>query len=83
VVNGDAWGVYTDDPAIVLVAVEYVRHDIAMHLIAEKFAPDDFESFWASDPQVLRLRADHGAPAALLKRGSQSSAGSQRGQRRR
>jgi sugar-specific transcriptional regulator TrmB len=83
VVNEDAWGVYTDDPAIVLVAVEYVRHDIAMHLIAEKFAPDDFESFWASDPAVLRLRADHGAPAALLKRGSQSSAGSQRGPRRR
>lgn len=67
VVNGDAWGVYTDDPAIVLVAVEYVRHDIAMHLIAEKFAPDDFESFWQSDPAVLRLRADHGAPAALLR----------------
>lgn len=83
VVNGDAWGVYTDDPAIVLVAVEYVRHDIAMHLIAEKFAPDDFESFWASDPAVLRLRADHGAPAALLRRGSQSSASAQRGPRRR
>jgi HTH-type transcriptional regulator, sugar sensing transcriptional regulator len=26
----DAWGVYADDPAVVLVAVEYVRHDIAM-----------------------------------------------------
>ena len=83
VINGDAWGVYTDDPAIVLVAVEYVRHDIAMHLIAEKFAPDDFEAFWASDPAVLRLRADHGAPAALLRRGSQSAATAQRGQRRR
>ncbi|MCW0216515.1 MAG: TrmB family transcriptional regulator [Pseudonocardia sp.] len=67
VVNGDAWGVYTDDPAVVLVAVEYVRHDIAMHLIAEKFAPDDFESFWTSDPALRRLRADHGIPAALLR----------------
>ncbi|HEX3956543.1 MAG TPA: helix-turn-helix domain-containing protein [Trebonia sp.] len=83
VVNGDAWGVYTDDPAIVLVAVEYVRHDIAMHLIAEKFAPDDFESFWATDPAVLRLRADHGAPAALLKQGSRLPATAQRGQRQR
>lgn len=82
VVNGDAWGVYTDDPAIVLVAVEYVRHDIAMHLIAEKFAPDDFEAFWASDPAVLRLRADHGAPAALLRRGSRPPAGAQRGRGR-
>ncbi|QJY48143.1 TrmB family transcriptional regulator [Pseudonocardia broussonetiae] len=69
VVNGDAWGVYTDDPAVVLVAVEYVRHDIAMHLIAQRFAPDDFESFWTSDPDLRRLRADHGIPAALLRRG--------------
>lgn len=81
VVNEEAWGVYTDDPAIVLVAVEYVRHDIAMHLIAEKFAPDDFESFWSSDPAVLRLRADHGAPAALLKQGLRAPGGRQRGQR--
>lgn len=70
VVNGDAWGVYTDDPAVVLVAVEYVRHDIAMHLIAERFAPDEFAEFWTSDPRLRRLRADHGAPAALLKRGA-------------
>lgn len=70
VINDDAWGVYTDDPAVVLVAVEYVRHDIAMHLIAEKFAAEDFESFWKSDPALLRLRADHGAPATLLRRGA-------------
>lgn len=69
IVGDDAWGVFTDDPAVVLVAVEYVRHDIAMHLVAEKLAPDDFESFWANDPAVRRLRADHGIPAALLKLG--------------
>jgi HTH-type transcriptional regulator, sugar sensing transcriptional regulator len=79
VVNGDAWGVYTDDPAVVLVAVEYVRHDIAMHLIAEKFDLEDFEQFWTSDPALHRLRADHGAPAALLKR----SAGSAKARRPR
>lgn len=82
VVNGDAWGVYTDDPAVVLVAVEYVRHDIAMHLIAEKFAPDDFESFWTSDPALRRLRADHGAPAALLKRSAGAGAPAPRRRRR-
>ncbi|MBW0115055.1 TrmB family transcriptional regulator [Pseudonocardia abyssalis] len=82
VVNGDAWGVYTDDPAVVLVAVEYVRHDIAMHLIAERFAPDDFESFWTTDPALRRLRADHGIPAALLKRGpAGASAPPRRGRR--
>lgn len=70
VVDGEAWGVYTDDPAVVLVAVEYVRHDIAMHLIAEKYDLEDFEQFWTSDPALNHLRADHGAAAAaLLRRG--------------
>ncbi|MBW0089404.1 TrmB family transcriptional regulator [Pseudonocardia sp. KRD-184] len=82
VVNGDAWGVYTDDPAVVLVAVEYVRHDIAMHLIAQRFAPDDFESFWTSDPDLRRLRADHGIPAALLKRGPAGASAPPRRSRR-
>jgi sugar-specific transcriptional regulator TrmB len=74
IVNDDAWGVYTDDPAVVLVAVEYIRHDIAMHLIADKLAPADFEAFWTSEPGLLRLRTDHGAPAALLKRGARAAA---------
>src|ERR1700744_5390810 len=72
-VNGEAWGGYTHYPAVVLVGVEYVRHDIAMHLIAKKLAPADFESFWATEPALLRLRADHGAPAALLRRESKAS----------
>jgi len=82
VINGDAWGVYTDDPAVVLVAVEYVRHDIAMHLIAQKFDIADFEQFWTSDPAIRRLRSDHGAPAALLRRGSGSAGPSRRPKRR-
>jgi sugar-specific transcriptional regulator TrmB len=80
--GGDAWGVFTDDPAVVLVAVEYVRHDIAMHLIAEKFVPEDFETFWTSDPALRRLRADHGAPAALLKRGAGAAPADSRRRRR-
>ncbi len=68
-VDDDGWGVYTDDPAVVLVAVEYVRHDIAMHVIADKFAPEEFESFWKSDPALVAMRADRGFPAALLARG--------------
>ena len=48
------------------MAVEYVRHDIAMHLIAEKFAIEDFELFWTSDPALNHLRADGASPAAML-----------------
>lgn len=68
-VEAEGWGAYTDDPAVVLVAVEYVRHDIALHLIAERFATaDEFDIFWNSDPTLRGFRSDHGAPAALLKR---------------
>lgn len=82
IVNGEAWGVYTDDPAVVLVAVEYVRHDIAMHLIAEKFDVEDFEQFWTSDPALNHLRADHGAAAALLRRSAGQAAQARRPRRR-
>lgn len=85
-VEDEGWGAFTDDPAVVLVAVEYVRHDIALHLIAERFAPaDEFDTFWRTDPTLRRFRSDHGAPAALLRRigvgGSPTRAA--RGRRRR
>jgi sugar-specific transcriptional regulator TrmB len=68
-VNGDAWGVYTDNPAVVLLAVEYVRHDIALHLIAKHFEADEVARFWSADPEISRLRSDRGAPAAALRAG--------------
>ncbi|MFP5023256.1 TrmB family transcriptional regulator [Pseudonocardia phyllosphaerae] len=49
-------GLYTDDPATVMLAVEYVRHDIALHLVADRYAGAGFAEFWASDPSVARLR---------------------------
>ncbi|MFD1825052.1 MULTISPECIES: TrmB family transcriptional regulator [Mumia] len=63
-----AWGVYTDDPAVVLVAVEFVRHDIAMHLVVDRLLdPAAFEEFWVNDDAIKRLRADHGAAAEVLR----------------
>lgn len=67
--NGDAWGVYADDPAVVLVAVEYVRHDIAMQLLAERVGPDKVREFWTADPELVRLRSDEGVPAMALRLG--------------
>ena len=68
--NGDAWGVYADDPAVVLVAVEYVRHDIAMHVLADRVGTDRVREFWADDPELGRLRSDRGAPALALRFGA-------------
>ena len=66
-VNGDAWGIFSDNPAVVMVAVEYVRHDIAMQLMAEHFPQDDVLSFWTTDPDLNRLRSDHGFAATALR----------------
>ena len=74
--GGEAWGVYTDNPAVVLVAVEYIRHDIAIQLMAGHFEEDAVLNFWENDPGLNRLRSDHGAAAAAL-RGTRGSGRSQ------
>ena len=62
-----AWGVYTDNPAVVLLAVEYIRHDIAIQLMGDHFDADQIRAFWREDPDMNRLRADRGLPAATLQ----------------
>lgn len=62
-----AWGVYTDNPAVVLLAVEYVRHDIAIQLFGRRFDAEEIREFWREDPDMKRLRADRGLPAATLR----------------
>ncbi|MEV8632945.1 helix-turn-helix domain-containing protein [Streptosporangium sp. NPDC051023] len=66
-VNGSAWGVYTEDPAVVLMSVEYIKHDIALQIIADRMGHDSLHKFWSNDPDLMRLRAAHGHPAALLR----------------
>ncbi|WP_224389484.1 helix-turn-helix domain-containing protein [Pseudonocardia sp. ICBG1293] len=56
------WGLYTDDPAAVLLAHLYVGHDIAMHRVADRFADHGFDEFWAGDAGLRRLREPVGDP---------------------
>lgn len=65
----DAWGIYTDNPAVVLLAVEYVRHDIAIQLVASHFTEDEVMEFWKSNRDIVRLRSDHGLPGEALRSG--------------
>jgi sugar-specific transcriptional regulator TrmB len=69
--SADAWGVYADDPAVVLLAVEYVRHDIAMHVLVDRVGADRVRKFWADDPELSRLRSDRGSPAEALRSSGQ------------
>jgi sugar-specific transcriptional regulator TrmB len=58
--NNDVWGVWSDDAAVALVAAEYVRHDIALQLIAERLHDTGLDDFWRNDPQLERLRSASG-----------------------
>ncbi|MND06770.1 hypothetical protein D3C83_283450 [compost metagenome] len=49
--------------------MEYVRHDIAMQVLAERVGPDKVRDFWVSDPELIRLRSDDGVPALALRLG--------------
>ena len=66
-----AWGVYTDNPAVVLLAVEYIRHDIATQLMGNHFDAEQIRQFWQEDPDLNRLRADRGLSAATLRASEQ------------
>lgn len=65
-VNGSAWGVYTEDPAVVLTAVEYVRNDITLQIIADRIGHGPLRELW-TDPELIRLRTGQGHPGALLR----------------
>lgn len=56
------WAVWSDDPAVVLVAVEFVRHDIAMQVLVDRLGADEVERIWQTDPDLARLQTGRGAP---------------------
>lgn len=63
----DSWGTYTDDAAVVAVAVEYVRHDIAMQLLMRRTNHDEgIAEYWRTAGELMRLR-DQGEPAERLR----------------
>lgn len=58
----EAWGVFTDNPAVVQLAGEYVRHDIAIQLMGHHFDRDAVSAFWEHDPDLQQLRPGPGTP---------------------
>lgn len=58
----EIWAIWSDDPAVVLVAVELVRHDIAMQVLVNRMGEETVESFWHTDPVLERLQTGQGSP---------------------
>ena len=53
--DGETWGLYSEDRAVVLLAEEYVRHDIGLKILVDRLGRDTLASVWNEDPAVRRL----------------------------
>ena len=50
--NGDSWAVKTCDPALVLIATEYIRHDIKLDALIRHYDSAEFTDFWKNHPDL-------------------------------
>jgi HTH-type transcriptional regulator, sugar sensing transcriptional regulator len=64
------WGIYSDNPAVVLLATEYVRHDIAMQILGTNLGGERVAEFVRSNPEFVRLRATRTGGATLATAGA-------------
>ncbi|MGD8189653.1 TrmB family transcriptional regulator [Brevibacillus ginsengisoli] len=50
-----SWAVKTKDPALVLVATEYIRHDIMYGALAKEFGAEKVENIWRNNPDLTHI----------------------------
>ncbi len=53
--TSSAWAVKTRDPALVLVAIEYIRHDIMIEEITREFGPAKLDALWRTRPDLIHV----------------------------
>ncbi|WP_460171137.1 TrmB family transcriptional regulator [Thermus sp. FJN-A] len=66
--EGEAWAVRTRDPALVLVAEEYVRHDVVLAEMTLAYGVDKLTRLWTSREDLRRMVTGeevHGPARAL------------------
>ncbi|MFY0545000.1 TrmB family transcriptional regulator [Brevibacillus sp. H7] len=49
------FALHTEDPLLVLLAKEYIRHDIMMKVMTEKLGVEKMEEIWKGDPDLFYL----------------------------
>jgi len=76
------WGVYSDNPAVVLLSTEYVRHDIAMQILGTHLGSDQVTALMRSDPEFVRLRAARSAGLTTWAAGTPDRPAGEGGSRR-
>jgi sugar-specific transcriptional regulator TrmB len=50
--NSNSWAVKTHDPALVLIATEFIRHDIMIETITRHFGPEQLDKLWRNNPDL-------------------------------
>lgn len=65
------WGVYADDPAVVLLALEYIRHDIVARITAEHVDVTAISDVLAADSRLKRMTR---ASAAVSRQADRTAA---------
>ncbi|WP_369900211.1 TrmB family transcriptional regulator [Bacillus manliponensis] len=53
--TGTSWAVKTHDPALVLVATEYIRHDIMMEEMMKEYGSDKLDALWRNNPHLVHV----------------------------
>ncbi|WP_409177313.1 TrmB family transcriptional regulator [Brevibacillus fortis] len=53
--NTAAWAIKTQDPALVLVAMEYIRHDIMFAQLVKEIGPEKAEAVWINHPDLFHV----------------------------
>lgn len=53
--HSTSWAVTTYDPALVLVATEYIRHDIMVEEITQEFGPDKLDALWRGNADLVHV----------------------------
>lgn len=53
--SASPWAVSARDPALVMVATEYLRHDVMIAAIQREFGAERLDTLWRGDPDLLRV----------------------------
>jgi HTH-type transcriptional regulator, sugar sensing transcriptional regulator len=59
----DMQAMFSDDPAVIFVAIEYVRHDIALQELAGRIGLEEVQRIWQQDDALRRVAAQ-GVPGS-------------------
>lgn len=53
--RGSEWAIKSEDPALVLVATEYIRHDIMVEEVISAYGPEKLEQLWKSREDLMHV----------------------------